>query len=140
MKNQKPEARNQKPEQQIKSFGIGFSIIVAVFALRMFLRHRLVVYNYLMIISPIILCLAVFRPLFLKPLYKIFSGIGLCIGWLVNKAVLIIIFYLVFAPVGLLLRLIRKDLLDRKIEPQRDSYWLKKECVEFDKSRYAKQY
>jgi hypothetical protein len=53
---------------------------------------------------------------------------------------LIIIFYLVFAPVGLVLRLIKKDLLNRKIEAERDSYWIKKEHIEFDKSRYEKQY
>ena len=127
-------------EKQIKTFGIGLSIILAVFALRMFLKHHLVIHSYLIIIGFVILSLSIFKPLFLKPLYKAWLTIGLCIGWIINRVVLIIIFYLVFAPVGLVLRLIKKDLLDRKIEPQRDSYWLKKEHIEFDKSRYEKQY
>ena len=45
------------------------------------------------------------------------------IGWTVSHVLLASIYYLVFTPIGLLLRLIKGDPLERQLDPSAASYW-----------------
>lgn len=50
--------------------------------------------------------------------------LGITIGIvLLVKWILFVFFYLILSPVGLLMRLLSVDHLDRRIEKQKDSYW-----------------
>jgi len=71
--------------------------------------------------------------------YGMWMKVAAAINFIVSSVLMSIIFFLVFAPVGLALRLVRKDLLDQKIEPERGSYWIKREAVT-DKERYKNQF
>ena len=57
-----------------------------------------------------------------------------------RQKALALLFYLVFTPVGIILRIARKDFLDRELEPQARSYWIKRKKAEFDKENYKKQF
>jgi hypothetical protein len=45
------------------------------------------------------------------------------IGWVMSHVILAVIFYGVFTPVGLLFRLIGRDALQRRLEPNAVTYW-----------------
>ena len=75
----------------------------------------------------------------LKKIYSRWMWLARRIGLVVSGLILAILFYGVFAPVGLFLRLTRRDLLDRPIDPRRTSYWCKREYV-FDKENYKRQF
>lgn len=47
------------------------------------------------------------------------------------RLISIIIFYLIFTPVGIAMRLFGVDLLDIKIDKKRKSYWKKKDGPNF---------
>lgn len=51
-----------------------------------------------------------------------------------------LLFYLFFAPAGIILRILRKDLLDQRIEPGKVSYWIKRETKPFDTKSYQQQF
>jgi len=86
-----------------------------------------------------ILMITIWRVDRLQGLYRRWMRIVRFIGSVVSGLILGLMFYLVFAPVGLLLRLLRKDLLNRKIEPEKESYWIQREYV-FDKENYKRQF
>lgn len=48
------------------------------------------------------------------------------IGWVVSHLILAVAFYLVITPVGLLIRLIGRDALERHFDPSATSYWRKR--------------
>lgn len=48
------------------------------------------------------------------------------IGWVVSHLILAVIFYGVFTPFGLVMRLFRYDPMKRKFEPDTGSYWIKR--------------
>ena len=48
------------------------------------------------------------------------------LAWINTRLILIVIFYLIFAPIGIAMRLFRLDLLDRKIDKNTASYWKNK--------------
>lgn len=74
-------------------------------------------------ISVIILGVVVLRPSLLEPLLRIWLKIGNAIGFVMSKLILAILFFIVFTPVSLLIKVLRKDLLNKRIEKERASYW-----------------
>ena len=66
--------------------------------------------------------LAIILPISLKPVYKVWMLFGAVMGWLNTRLILGIVFYLVFMPFGLVMKLFGKDLLSRKLDKQKESY------------------
>ena len=66
--------------------------------------------------------LAIIYPLSLKPFYKLWMAFGSVMGWINTRLILGIVFYLVFLPFGLALKLLGKDPLSRKINNKVESY------------------
>lgn len=56
-------------------------------------------------------------------LYAILSLVGFPIGFVISHLLMAVIYYLVVTPIGLALRLTRRDPLERRFDPARTSYW-----------------
>jgi multisubunit Na+/H+ antiporter MnhG subunit len=62
-----------------------------------------------------------------RPIFLGWSGLTYPIGWVVSHAVLAVVFYLVITPIGVVLRRVSRDPLDRRLEPTRPSYWTERD-------------
>ena len=78
-------------------------------------------------------------PAGLKPVYKIWLSLAIVLGFFVSRILLTLLFYLVITPIGLVMRLLGKDLLDKKIG-DRDSYWHLRGGEPYDPKRSEKMY
>jgi hypothetical protein len=67
--------------------------------------------------------LAFVSPRWVKWPFIALSLVTWPIGFVVSHLALAIIYYLVFTPVALVFRLIGRDALGRKFDPQATSYW-----------------
>lgn len=61
------------------------------------------------------------------------------LGWLVSHLLLGIVLYLVFTPIGLLLRLLGRDPLERGFDPRASSYWTERRQAD-RMERYFRQF
>ena len=77
---------------------------------------------------------AIRRPFFLLWMYVAFP-----IGFVLSHVILVVIYFLVFTPVAVILRLSGKDPLERRFDPQRKSYWIEV-STGAETSRYFSQY
>ena len=77
-------------------------------------------------------------PSLLKPVYVAWMAFAFVLGWVNTRVLLGLFFYLVVTPVGLVLRLARKDLLDKKIDRNAGTYWKKREKKPVDYARYER--
>ena len=68
--------------------------------------------------------LAFARPSLLAPLNRLWARFGLFLHGIVNPVMMGLLFVVAILPVGLLLRLARKDPLRLRFEPAADSYWI----------------
>ncbi len=59
-----------------------------------------------------------------RPLFVLMSLISYPIGFVVSHVALAILFFGVLTPVGLLFRLLGRDPLARRFEPDKPSYWV----------------
>ena len=65
-------------------------------------------------------------PGLLKPLNIIWFKFGLLLHRIVNPLVMGFLFFLTITPIALLLRLFGKDPLQRKLDPNAESYWIER--------------
>jgi len=88
----------------------------------------------------LLLILLTFTPLFLRPVFQVWSKIAYFIGQVNTQVILTLLYYLVFTPYGLVMRLFGRDPLQRKLTSA-GTYW---ESLEFeglkDRTRYEKQF
>lgn len=127
-------------KKALKKFGVTMGIALAFIALFIFFRHK---YDKILIfiaISTTFFILAFTAPVFLKPVYILWMRLASILGWINTRLILLILFYLVFTPIGLVMKLLRFDPLDRKIDKNKTSYWNKKEVRDFNPLDYEKQF
>jgi formate-dependent nitrite reductase membrane component NrfD len=83
---------------------------------------------------------ALIKPSLLKPFHAFFMKVGSVMTWIITRFFLLIIFYFLFTPMGLIIKLLRIDFLDRKIDRRKESYWKEKEKDTLGKLGYEKQF
>ena len=122
-----------------RKFGITMGIAFLVITLFILIRHRHSVLPT-SIISVIFFILALIMPVFLKPIYICWMKFAFILSWINTRLILFIIFYLIFTPLGIAMRLFGVDLLSRKIDKNKNSYWHKMTKRTFNQLNYEKQF
>jgi hypothetical protein len=74
--------------------------------------------------AAIFLAAALRRPAILHPLHLIWLRFGLLLHSVVNPVVMALVFYGTVLPTGLVMRMLGKDMLRLKWQPDADSYWI----------------
>jgi hypothetical protein len=75
-------------------------------------------------LAALFLVAGLFRPSVLNPLNRIWLKFGLLLHRVVNPVVMALLFYGTVLPTGLVMRLLGKDLLRLKRQPDAESYWI----------------
>ena len=118
-----------------RSFGIVFAILFFLISIYPLIYSGEIKYWYLML-SVLFLILGILNSKLLTPLNKIWFKFGIFLGKIVSPFIMVIIFFLVVTPIGILMRLMRKDLLNLKFDSS-SSYWIKKDGI---KSKMKNQF
>ena len=79
-------------------------------------------------------------PFVMRPVYKGGMFVADKISWVMTRLVLTLLFFLVFTPYGLLFRIAGKDLLDRKLHPEKTSYWNRFDDAPYDPKRTERMF
>ena len=107
-----------------RSFGIVFFIFFLVIALYPLINQEsLRIWSLL--ISLIFLLLGLLNSKILTSLNKLWVKFGILLGKIISPIVMGVIFFLVVTPIGLLMRILKKDLLNLEFNDDK-SYWIKK--------------
>ena len=77
-------------------------------------------------ISIIFLVLGLMNSKFLNPLNKLWFKFGIMLGAIIAPIVMSIVYFLVVTPIGLLMKIIGKDLLNIKYDKSKKTYWIKR--------------
>ena len=128
-------------KKAIRKFGLVIVVGLGVIGILISLKtHNLNVPKWLWGIGLLFLILSFILPSVLRPVYRIWMLIAYFIGGIVSRVILTMLFYVVLTPTGLVLRLFGKDVLDKKFEKNRESYWVKKDLSGHTKDQYGKMY
>ena len=84
--------------------------------------------------------LALKFPRLFVPVLWLWLRIAFCINFIVTHVILVVVYYLVITPTGLVMRAVSDDPMRRKFDPDAESYWEDLPDEEVTKERYLKQF
>jgi len=118
-----------------RSFGIVFFIVFLLLAFYP-LTYNGETRVWSLIISLIFLILGLLNSKILAPLNKLWFKFGIFLGKIISPLIMGIIFFLVVTPIGLIMRIFKKDILNLKYNKNL-SYWIE---VNGPKSKMKNQF
>lgn len=108
----------------LREFGLVTGGIVAGLfglVLPLLFRHSLPAWPW--VVATILVSLALLSPRSLGPVYQIWMRIGLVLGFINTRIILGIIFYTLFVPMGLVMRVFfKRDPMNRELDSNYGSY------------------
>ncbi len=107
-----------------RSFGLVFCLVFLIIALYPLINNE-DIRVWSLIISILFILFGLMNSKILTPLNKIWFKFGLLLGRIVSPIIMGVIFFLVVTPIGLIMRIIGKDLLNLKFN-NKNSYWIEK--------------
>lgn len=106
-----------------RSFGFVFCAVFMIIGLWPLLKHG-PVRIWALVLAAIFLVIALVAPKLLAPLNRVWMKFGLLLAAVISPIFLGILFYLVFLPMGLVMRLVGNDALKLKLDRDARSYWV----------------
>ena len=83
--------------------------------------------------------LAFVQPKLLLPLFIVLMVLAFPIGFVVSNVILMVLYFGLFTPIALVFRIVGRDTMKRKFEPEAESYWVDR-TVEKPVSQRFKQF
>lgn len=107
----------------LRRFGLVFGgNIAVVFGILFPLLRRHSSPAWVWVVAAILISLALLAPSALRPFYRVLMRVGETIGVVETRIILGIIFYGLIMPMGLVMRLLGHDPMNRKLVANDDSY------------------
>lgn len=131
--------RIKTSKKELKSFSITMFMALGVIGTVLFFKNK-AGYVWFYSSGAVFLLLGIAAVQALKPVYIIWMRLAFILSWINTRLILMVIFYLIFTPMAFLIRVFHGDLLDRKINKKSDTYWIKKEKVDFNPVNYERQF
>jgi len=126
-----------------RNFGIAFTVFLSLVSTFILWRHEwslTTVNSVLYGLAALFLLTALFLPGSLKPVFRGWMVLARALGWLNTHILLSLIYYFMFGPISLAIRLFGGDLLKQKIDRDQQNFWVDKNEVPQNLERYQKQF
>ena len=107
-----------------RNFGLVFFVLFLIIGIYPLINHENV-RLWSLIISLIFLILGLINSKILIPLNRLWFIFGILLGKFFSPLIMLMIFFLVVTPIGILMRIFKKDLLNLKYNEGK-SYWIEK--------------
>lgn len=108
-------------------FGFIFSIFFLILGIYFFDNRYFKI--LLFICSMVLIFFSFFKPKVLEKPTKLWIGLGLLLGKIISPIFLFIIYFFIVTPIGILLKLFKKNVLLLKIDKIKNTHWLKKKIL-----------
>ena len=106
-----------------RNFGLVFFFVFLIVGLLPLLKEE-PFRIWSIVIAIIFLILGLMNSKLLTPLNKLWFKFGLFLGSIVSPIVMGIVFFLVITPTGFVMKIMGKDLLNKKKDNDKKSYWI----------------
>ena len=110
-----------------KSFGVVFFIVFFLFGIWPALKGNDVRY-WSIFLSLIFLILGLLNSKLLSPLNRLWFKFGIILGNFIAPIIMGLVFFLVVTPIGLIMKLLGKDLINLKKNNDK-TYWIEKKEI-----------
>jgi len=126
--------------KKLRKFGLTLSGIFILFiVIGLLKKSASILLLILLIMLTITIIQVLFIPKSLKYPENFLLKIGKILGFINTRIILTLMFYIVFTPIALIMRILRKKTLEDEIDKNSDSYWIDYKSLELNES-YKRQF
>ena len=122
MKGQDGSVPPAPDAKQLRSFGLIVGGVFVLIGLWPVVRHGTALRLWSVIIASMLIVPALLWPQSLTQVYRLWMLGGLILGWINTRVMLGLVFYSLFTPVGVVRRLLGKDPMRLRVQPEADTY------------------
>ena len=115
-----------KNKSSNRSFGVVFFIFFLIISLFPLLNDNDIRY-WSLILSIIFLVLGSLNSNLLTPLNNFWFKFGILLGKVISPFIMGTIFFIIVTPIGIIMKILKKDLLNLKLNKKMTSYWIEKD-------------
>lgn len=134
------EIRNIKEtKKDLRKFGLSVGIVLLIISALLFWNGKNL-YLYFGAAGILLTILGIFYPASLKSINKAWMSLAIVSGWVMTRVILMILFYIVLTPIGIIAKIFRKDFLELKVDKSVNSYWEVREKRNFEPSDFENQF
>ncbi len=124
-----------------KSFGVTFACVFGLLSALQFYRLGIAVWPVVTSVAALgFLATAFAAPAVLRPLNLVWLKFGMLLHRIVNPVVMGVLFFGVFTPMGLIMRLFGADLLRLRTKTGATSHWILRADENLEKSSMTNQF
>ena len=128
------------PRHQLRQFAVLFLIFIGGLGTVLYFKGKpLIVSEILWNLSWIVCLAGLIYPPLVRPVYVAMMAVALPIGFVVSTILMLIIYFLIMAPIGLVMRLFGYDPMRMRPAAATESFWIERPRTS-DVRRYFKQY
>lgn len=109
-----------------RNFGLTFAVFFLIVAFLPLLSGR-ALRPWALVCALLFFVLAFVAPQFLRTSKILWAQLGMLLQKIISPIILSALFFLIFTPIGLFLRLFKKDVLSLRLDPESTTYWLNSE-------------
>ena len=107
-------------------FGLIWTVIFLIYGLfPLFQAEKIRIWS--IIVAGVFLLLSLLRPCLLSSMYRIWVRSGEFIGAILSKVIMFLLYFGLFTTMALIMRILGKDLLNKKLDKNTDTYWIIRE-------------
>jgi hypothetical protein len=126
-------------KSELQKFGLFFSSMMGVAATLFFLKGS-AVYPLFIFAAVIVVTASIVNPHYLKPLKNGLNYLGMTVSTALSFSAIVVIYFFIITPIGLLLRVFGVRFLDLNFRTQESSYWRQKDEGDISLEQYKKQF
>jgi len=110
--------------KQLRMFAWLLVVFAAVIGLSVYLRTEMIVVPAMIFATVVLVAgIGLLFPRLLRAIFVTWMLLAFPIGWLISHIMMGIVYYFIFTPVGLTMRLFGRDPLQRRFDPTASTYW-----------------
>jgi hypothetical protein len=125
--------------RELRKFGLLVGGVFALIGVILLLRHRPAA-PYSLIAGALLIVPGLIVPRGLKHVYIVWMSLAIVLGFVVSGILLILFFFLVITPIGLVARCLGNDFLNLKLDRAAASYWMPRERKPKNPAEYERQF
>lgn len=126
------EIKNIKSDKtELRKFGLTVGAVLLLIAAFLFWKER-ASFVYFAVTGGALMVLGTVTPILLKPIYIAWMTFAVVMGFVMTRVILTILYFGMFTPIALVLKILGKDLLEEKWDKNAASYWVKRKPEPYD--------
>lgn len=129
----------ESTDKDIRKFALTLSVILAILGGYLLYKERMT-FQICWIAGLALIIAAISMPKVLKPLYKAWMILANILALIMTRIILGLLYFIIFMPIGIILKLFGKRLINLKWKLTKPSYWNYPASEHKDTDQYLKQF